>query len=154
VTPAPAFMKAPLTSGAVSFTIILTCVVRSSCRERGNLDHMKKLITLAAVMILLSPCASRGASVSIQAEDFTGSYNIMPEAIRAEGGSLIGLDYAGEWATFQIAASPFGTYTVTMRCWGNLNVPYHFQLVTLPVHGEKDPETIDITYTGKGYCGQ
>ena len=112
---------------------------------------MKKLIALVAVL-LLAPSLARGVDVFIQAEDFTSSYNVMPENIRADGGALLGLDYAGEWAGFQIAAAAFGTYTVTMRCWGNLNVPYHFHLHILPVQGE-EPQSIEISYVGKGNCG-
>jgi hypothetical protein len=114
---------------------------------------MKKLIAFVAAVLILTPSLARGVDVSVQAEDFTSSYNIMPESIYASGGALIGLDYAGEWAAFQVSAASFGTYTVSMRCWGNLNVPYHFHLITLPVRGE-DPQTIEISYTGKGYCGQ
>jgi hypothetical protein len=114
---------------------------------------VKKLIALAAAIIVMSPCFARAVDVSVQAEDFTSSYNVMPESIHASGGALIGLDYAGEWAAFQVSAASFGTYTVTLRCWGNLNVPYHFHLMTLPVRGE-DPQTIEISYTGKGNCGQ
>ena len=114
---------------------------------------MKKLIALVAAVLIFAPSLALGVDVSVQAEDFTSSYNIMPENIRGEGGALLGLDYAGEWAEFQVAAATFGTYTVTMRCWGNLNVPYHFHLVTLPVQGE-DSQTIEISYIGRGFCGQ
>ena len=114
---------------------------------------MKKLIALVAALVFLFPGFARAIDVFIQAEDFTSSNNIMPENIRADGGALLGLDYAGEWAGFQVAAATFGTYTVTMRCWGNLNVPYHFHLHILPVQGE-EPQSIEISYTGKGYCGQ
>jgi hypothetical protein len=114
---------------------------------------MKKLIALVAAVLILAPSLARGVDVFVYAEDFTSSYNIMPESIRGEGGALLGLDYTGEWAAFQVSAASFGTYTVTMRCWGNANVPYHFHLVTLPVRGE-DPQTIEIGYTGKGNCGQ
>ena len=113
---------------------------------------MRKLVALVAAVIVLSPCLARAIDVYVQAEDFTSSNNIMPENIRADGGALLGLDYAGEWAGFQIAAAAFGTYTVTMRCWGNLNVPYHFHLAILPVQGE-EPQLIEISYVGKGNCG-
>lgn len=111
------------------------------------------LIAIVAAAIILCPCFARAIDVFVQAEDFTDSYNIMPESIHADGGALIGIDYPGEWAKFQVTAAAFGTYTVTMRCWGNLNVPYHFHLDTMPIRGE-DPQRIEITYTGKGYCGQ
>lgn len=114
---------------------------------------MKKLIALVSALIVLSPFPARAIDVFVQAEDFTTSNNIMPDNIHADGGALMGLDYAGEWAQFQVAAATFGTYTVTMRCWGNLNVPYHFHLHIMPVFGE-EPQSIEISYTGKGYCGQ
>jgi hypothetical protein len=113
---------------------------------------MNKLIALVAAVLVLIPSLARGVIVTVQAEDFTSSYNICPETIRADGGSLLGLDCAGEWAEFQVAAPTFGTYMVSMRCWGNLNSPYLFHLVTKPVHGE-DPQTITLSYVGKGYCG-
>jgi len=114
---------------------------------------MKKLIAIVAAVLVLAPSLARGIDLFVQAEDFTSSYNVMPDNIRADGGALLGLDYAGEWAGFQVAAAAFGTYTVTMRCWGNLNVPYHFHLHVLPVQGE-EPQTIEISYIGKGFCGQ
>jgi len=113
---------------------------------------MKKLIAIVTAALILAPSLARAATVSVQAEDFVHSYNILPEAIRADGGVLMGLDAAGEWADFQLAAAGFGTYQVTMRCWGNLGVPYHFHLVTVPVQGE-DPQTIEFSYVGKGNCG-
>jgi hypothetical protein len=120
------------------------------CRR---IDAMKKLVVIAAAILFLSPGFARAIDVYVQAEDFTSSNNIMPENIRADGGSLLGLDYAGEWAEFQVAAATFGTYAVTMRCWGNLNVPYHFHLAILPVQGG-EPQQIEISYIGKGFCGQ
>jgi hypothetical protein len=113
---------------------------------------MKRLCALIALTIILTPCLARAESVSVQAEDFFDSYNVELEAIRADGGALKGLDYAGEWADFYLQAPAFGTYAVTIRCWGDLNVPYHFHLVTLPLQGE-DPQTIEFTYWGKGLCG-
>jgi hypothetical protein len=113
---------------------------------------MKRLIAIVACIIVVSPSIARAIDVRVEAEDFTSSYNIQPENIRADGGALKGLDWEGEWAEFQVAAAAFGTYTVTLRCWGNANVPYHFHLVTLPVQGE-DPQTIEISYIGLGNCG-
>ena len=113
---------------------------------------MRKLRALVALTIILAPCLARAEDVSVQAEDFFNSYNIELEAIRADGGTLKGLDYAGEWAEFYLLAPAFGTYGVTIRCWGNLNVPYHFHLVTLPLEGQ-DPQTIEFSYWGKGSCG-
>ena len=113
---------------------------------------MKKLVALAAAVIVLSPCPARAIDVYVQAERFTSSYNIMPENIRAYETALLGLDYPGEWAEFQVPVTGFGTYLLSMRCWGNLNSPYLFHLVTKPVQGE-DPQTITLSFAGKGYCG-
>jgi len=113
---------------------------------------MKKLVALAVAVIALSPCPARAIDVYVQAESFTSSFDSMPENIRAYNGSLLGLDYAGEWAEFQVPASAFGTYLLSMRCWGNENAPYLFHLVTRPVAGE-EPQTITLSFAGRGYCG-
>jgi hypothetical protein len=114
---------------------------------------MKYFIALIAAAIVALPCAARAADVFVQAESFVNSHNVEPEEIRGEGGVLLGLDSPGEWAEFQVVVPTFGTYAVTMRCWGAVNVPYHFRIAMLPVHGEDDPETIDVSFTGKGNCG-
>ncbi len=116
------------------------------------MDGMKKLIALAAAVIVLSPCLARAIDVYVQAESFTSSSNISYENIRAYETVLLGLDYPGEWAEFQVPASGFGTYLLSMRCWGNLGSPYLFHLVTKPVAGE-EPQTIALSFAGKGYCG-
>lgn len=113
---------------------------------------MKKLVALAAAVIALSPCLARAADAYVQAESFTDSYDIMPETIRAFETALLGLDYPGEWAEFAVPAAGFGTYALSMRCWGNLNSPYLFHLVTRPVQGE-EMQTITLSFVGKGYCG-
>ncbi|MFA4947795.1 MAG: hypothetical protein WC674_04700 [Candidatus Krumholzibacteriia bacterium] len=113
---------------------------------------MKKLVALVFAVLILAPSLARAIDVFVQAEDFTSSNNIMPENIRAYNSALLGLDYEGEWAEFQVPASGFGTYLLSMRCWGNLNSPYLFHLVTKPVQGE-DPQTITLSFAGKGYCG-
>jgi hypothetical protein len=113
---------------------------------------MRRPIALVAAIVVLAPCFAGATDVYVQAESFTSSYNIMPENIRASSTVLVGLDYPGEWAEFQVSVSEFGTYLFTMRCWGNENAPYLFHLATRPVHGE-DPQVINVSFTGRGYCG-
>jgi hypothetical protein len=113
---------------------------------------MKRFVVLVAAVIALAPCSARAIDVYVQAEDFTSSFNVMPENIRADGGALLGLDFPGEWAEFQVPVSAFGTYLLSMRCWGNENAPYLFHLVTTPVAGE-EPQTITLSFAGRGYCG-
>jgi len=114
---------------------------------------MKKVIVIAAALLALAPCLVRGATVIVQAETFTGSYNIMPDNIHVYNSIvLIGLDYADEWAEFRISPPAFGTYNLWMRCWGTLNQPYLFQLVTRPVQGE-EPEIRTLSFVGRGSCG-
>ena len=113
---------------------------------------MKRIVVFAAALLALPPCAALAVDVYVQAESRTSSYNIMPDAITDNGLVLMGIDFEGEWAEFQVAAPQYGTYTVTMRCWGDLNVPYVFELVTRPVCGE-DPQAFTLSYIGKGSCG-
>jgi hypothetical protein len=112
---------------------------------------MKRLVAFA-VAVMLAPCLAGATDVYVQAESFTDFNNIMPENIRAYNGSLLGLDYPGEWAEFQVSVSTFGTYLLSVRVWGEANTPYLFHLKTRPIRGE-DPQTITISFAGRGYCG-
>lgn len=117
------------------------------------MDGMKTIVALAAALLALAPCLVRGADVFVQAESFTSFHDIELETIRVYNGIvLIGLDAAGEWAEFQIAPPAFGTYTLMMRCWGTVNQPYLFRLVTRPVQGE-EPQTRTLSFVGRGSCG-
>ena len=113
---------------------------------------MKKLIASIAIAFIFVPCLASAVSNIIQAENFTQSHNIAPEEIATGTGVLVGLDAAGEWVEFQLFTSEFGTYSVTMKCWGTLNVPYKFNLVTVPPEGQSS-QTIQLNFTGKGSCG-
>jgi hypothetical protein len=114
---------------------------------------MKKAILIGFALLALAPCPVRGADVIVQAESYTGSYNVMPENIRVYNSIvLVGIDYADEWAEFQVVPPAFGTYNLWMRCWGTQNVPYLFHLVTRPVQGE-EPETRTLSFVGRGSCG-
>ena len=113
---------------------------------------MKKARAFVAAVALFAPCLASAASFTIQAENFAQSYNILPEDIAGATGALTGLDAAGEWAQFQFYTSMFGTYSVAMRCWGTYNVPYKFNLVTIPAGGGS-AQTIHLNFTGKGSCG-
>ena len=117
------------------------------------MENMRKIIALAAAALVVAPCLADATDVIVQAESFTDSHDIAFESIRVYNNIvLVGLDSAGEWAEFQIAAPAFGTYTLMMRCWGTLNVPYLFRLVTRPVQGE-DPQTRTLSFVGQGSCG-
>lgn len=118
----------------------------------GERSHMWKIVVFISAAFILAPCLAHTATNTVQAENFIGSYNILPDAIAASSGVLVGLDAAGEWAQFQLFTAEFGTFSVTMRCWGTLNVPYRFNLVSVPDEGESE-QTIQLSYTGKGSCG-
>jgi hypothetical protein len=112
---------------------------------------MRRILALAAAVIF-APCLAGATDTYVQAESFTNSYNILPENIRAYNGSLVGIDYHGEWAEFQVSVPAFGTYQLSLRVWGEANTPYLFYLKTRPIRGE-DPQTITISYAGMGFPG-
>jgi hypothetical protein len=113
---------------------------------------MKRITTLVFIVIMLYPCLARAISVVVQAEDFSNSCNIEPENIRSDNSILKGLDCAGEWTQYKLEVTAFGTYSFTVRCWGDSNVEYKFRLTTAPIEGE-EPQSIEFRYTGKGSCG-
>ena len=112
---------------------------------------MKSIAAIVAAAMLLAPSAGHAVAIYVQAEDFLSSYNVLPEEIRADGTVLKGLDCAEEWTEYELMVPTFGTYMIQMRCWGNLNVPYRFDLIALG--GDGSTQTIQFSYTGKGSCG-
>lgn len=110
---------------------------------------MKRFVVIAFLLSLAAAPPSRSASVYTQAESFVAYNEIQYTAISVYSTLLRGLDYPGEWVEYRVSAPAYGTYTVQLRCWGELNVDYHLHLVTLPVAGE-EPQTIDIDFTGLG----
>lgn len=114
---------------------------------------MKSTSVLVLLALLLVPSAAGAASAVRQAEDFTSYLNLAYYPIRSNLGMLEGLDAPGEWTQYIMPTLPFGTYKVTLRCWGN-EIPYHLQLATFPVQGE-EPQTINFAFTGLGtsVCG-
>jgi hypothetical protein len=62
---------------------------------------------------------------------------------------LQGLDYPGEWTKYALPVTAFGSYTVTMICWGDNAIPYHLRLYLTPQSGG-DTQVIDFQFLGKG----
>ena len=110
---------------------------------------LKKITVLVAVLTVLVPCAALGAEALVQASTYVLSHDIAYDPITRANSLLNGLDYAGEWVTYQLPALPFGTYQVTLKGWGEAGVEYHLDLVTMPVQGE-EPQTIHLVFNGLG----
>jgi hypothetical protein len=114
---------------------------------------MRMTIAIAAAILLLAPSLASAADVYVQAEDYVYAYDIGYYPITTSGGLLYGVDTVGEWVQYELPGALYGTYTVTMRCWGDPNVPYVLQLVTLPSDPEDVPQAITLEFIGKGSCG-
>jgi hypothetical protein len=110
---------------------------------------LKKSTAVAFFMIGLRPSAALGAETTVQASSYLVSYDLANDPITPANSILNGLDCSGEWVLYRLPALPFGTYHVTMKCWGDAGVPYHLELVTMPVQGEQ-PTTISLDFTGLG----
>ncbi|MGD1048277.1 MAG: hypothetical protein ABR899_05940 [Candidatus Krumholzibacteriaceae bacterium] len=110
---------------------------------------MKKITVLAAALMMLVPCVALGAEALVQASTYLLSHDIAFDPITRANSILNGLDYPGEWVTYQLPALPFGTYSVNLKVWGEAGVQYHLELVTMPVQGG-EPQTIDLDFVGLG----
>lgn len=115
----------------------------------GERLRVKLLVVLVAAAVALSSCPARAADAYVQAENYTLSHDIGYTLIAPNGILLQGLDYPGEWTEYVLPQLPFGTYRVSMRCWGDVNVPYELYLKTFPAQGE-EPQTVDLKFTGLG----
>jgi hypothetical protein len=106
---------------------------------------------LFAAVLLQAPGAARAATLHIECEDFTASYNVYPEDPQGIGGVLYGLDWPGEWTRYNLAALAPGRYSVVVKCWGDYNTQTYVRL-TLS-QAPANAQLVDVTYTGHGACG-
>jgi hypothetical protein len=110
---------------------------------------VKSVVVLVTAAVVLSSCPAGAATAYVEAESYTVSHDLGYTLIAPYGILLQGLDVSGEWTEYVLPQLPFGTYRVSMRCWGEVNVPYELHLKTFPVQGE-EPQTIDLKFTGLG----
>jgi hypothetical protein len=114
---------------------------------------MKRTVAISLVVLVCAATSTSAIDLSIEAEAFRYAHDIANDRIAANGTLLFGLDSPGEWTQYELSTSSFGTFGVVMRCWGDINVPYHLQLLVLPSEGEGDPQMVDFNFIGKGSCG-
>lgn len=114
---------------------------------------MKMIVAVAGIILAFTPSFACALDLYVQAEAYAFANDIALDPIQSIQSLLYGLDYAGEWTQYEMPATSFGTYSVTMRCWGNAGVPYRLQLITMPADVDGIPQTIDFDFIGKGNCG-
>ena len=114
---------------------------------------MKMIAAIVGIILACAPSFACALDLYVQAEAFASFNELGYDPIQSYQSLLYGLDYVGEWTQYDVPATSFGTYSVTIRCWGNANVPYHLQLVTIPGDVDGIPQTIDFEFIGKGNCG-
>lgn len=108
-------------------------------------------VLIAALAAVCLPEPAHAAKIEVDAAVYTSSNNIDYDAIRPIGGILYGLGAPGEWTQYAFAMSEFGEYSVLMKCWGELNVPYTLSLTVHDGTGLGD-QTIYFSFTGRGDC--
>jgi hypothetical protein len=116
-------------------------------RERFN----RMSVIGTCLLALLLPASIGAVTIHIDAVYYTSSYNAGGTGIRAENGTVNGLDYAGDWVGYDLPLDAFGFYHVTVRCWGELYTPYHLYLII--EDEEQNAQSVSIEFVGMGSCG-
>lgn len=111
----------------------------------------KMAVAAASIIMLLVPAYIGAVTIHINAIDYTSSYNAGGAGIRDVNGALTGLNYPGDWVRYPLNLDAYGTYSVTVRCWGILNAQYLLHLIIEDF--EQNAQVADIAFTGKGLCG-
>ncbi len=113
------------------------------------------ILRLAIALLCLGLAAApiRAAQIVTQGEDYIDYYDL--------GGLLIGpypvgvitvlqgLDISVEWVEYTLPVSAYGSYSFSMICWGDLYVPYTFNVYFIPESGGFQQQ-ISVSFTGKG----
>jgi hypothetical protein len=108
---------------------------------------------IVAALLLPGYRPAMAANISIEAENYFAFNEILSIPIGTyTSGTVVylrGLDYPGEWTKYFLPVFDFGSYNVTMSCWGDLGVYYHLRLYIIPQSGG-DTQTIDFEFVGNG----
>ncbi|MCK5618578.1 MAG: hypothetical protein KAJ17_04220 [Candidatus Krumholzibacteria bacterium] len=114
-------------------------------------------IAILALAVVATPVAVNAERVQIEAEDFTTCQDIASEPIRkveapacSGGFMLAGLDYADEWAEYELTIASLGIWAPTMKCRGDQTLKYTLRLTFTGTQSGKS-HSIDMVYYGQGY---
>jgi len=125
---------------------------------KGTPIHIDlKKMAILAVAVLATPVVLNAERVQIEAEDFTTCQDIASDPIRKEvaplcsgGFMLAGLDYADEWAEYDLTIASLGIWAPTMKCRGDLALYYTLRLTFTGTQSGKS-HSIEMVYYGQGY---
>jgi hypothetical protein len=112
---------------------------------------VKTAVAASSIIMLLVPASIGAVTIHINAIDYTSFNNACGTGIRDVNGALGGLDCPGDWVRYPLTLNAYGTYSVTVRCWGVLNAQYLLHLIVEDF--EQNAQVVDIAFTGKGLCG-
>ncbi len=109
------------------------------------------------ILALLLVCSNTGTAsadqIVVEAEDYVGFYDFAFDMIGAMPVGYItvlqGLDMSGEWTEYTLPVANYGSYSFSMICWGDLGVPYSFNLYFTPEAGGAT-QAITVSFVGKG----
>jgi hypothetical protein len=125
---------------------------------KGTPIHIDlKKIAILVLAVVVAPAAANAERVQIEAEDFTTCQDIASEPIRKEvapacsgGFMLAGLDYADEWAEYDLTIASLGIWAPTMKCRGDNTLSYTLRL-TFTGTQSGNSHSIDMVYYGWGF---
>ncbi|UCH82736.1 MAG: hypothetical protein JSW50_09665 [Candidatus Latescibacterota bacterium] len=116
-----------------------------------------RIFACLLAVVIAAPTLSAAGRIMIEAESFTAHNDTGGQLLQSialsgcSGGyALIGLDADGEWATYDVSVAEFGYYSFLIKCRGEFNVAYNFQLVFTPVESG-EAQTVDFEFVGMGY---
>ena len=111
-------------------------------------------ITLLAIAIACAVSVSvRAEQIVVEAEDYLSYYDFAYTLISPLNVGLTvvlqGLDMSGEWTEYTLPVTAYGSYSFSMVCFGDLNMPYVFNVYFIPKSGGTQ-QMITVSFTGKG----
>jgi hypothetical protein len=106
-------------------------------------------------LILALLCASAaGRAATIEAENFSGSFNIKGDPIQsnvlAGNGFLSGMDIPGEWVEYTVGIDASAENNLSVRLQGEEGVLFELELTIIP-SGGGESRTVSFEYTGTGF---
>jgi hypothetical protein len=119
--------------------------------------NLRSVLLIAVSVIMAAPLPVSSQTLAVEAEDYVSAHDEGGVAIQPVPGSscssgylLVGLDFTGDWAEYDLSVADFGWYSFEIRCRGVFNQAYVLRLVFTPA-GSGETQSVEFSFTGAGY---
>ena len=109
----------------------------------------KRSTWAAALLSMTLASAAPAQIIELQTESYTAAHNIANRLIGTFDTYVYGLDYPGEWTSYELDVAEQGIYAIQLLARGDLGLTCRLEIV-LTTAGSGDEQVSEISFLGDG----